>query len=132
MSLGSLGGRSEQAQAAAPSRSSVTPVRSQTEIATFTVFGDMTVSLSPKYRVIRGGKLVLVTFEATAAGTGSTVYRVVVDGVVVTSSFTATSSTLSQENTPTGGTVSSSSKMQIEITSAGMHAEAVFQVQMVT
>ena len=134
MSLGSLGGRTEQSQPPGVQVTKPTVRGSRLEVVTFVVVGTMEVGLTPRARVMRGGALTMLTFQATAAGTGTTTYRLVVNGVVFTSSISATSSTITKDTSvddsvlvPVSPTVEAGQKMQIEITAAGLHEQAVFQ-----
>lgn len=126
--VGMLGGRSEQAQPHAVQVVTPRVASSQMEVITFNVIDAMTVSTSPKGRVIRGGRLVMVTFEASAAGTGTTTYRVLIDGAAVTPTISHASSVVSAETSMNGNQVGAGSNVRIDITAAGMHDEAVFQI----
>lgn len=101
---------------------------SQEEIIDFCVVGDMEVATSSPCRVRTGGQVVAVNFDADAAGTGSTVFRVLVAGSVVGSSMTATSGTTQAGYYIGNVRVPAGSQLQAEITTAGMHVGAVIQV----
>ena len=128
-SVGFLGGRSEQAQA--PGVQVITPhvVEPQWEIITYTP-ATLAVDTSPKYRVLRGGRLTIVTFEAVGAGTSDTVWRILLNGTAVSPSLTESAATVSVQHSMLGNQVAARSNIRIDVTSAGGHTLPTFQVVM--
>ena len=128
-SVGFLGGRSEQAQA--PGVRVITPqiTTPRWEIITYTP-PTLSVATSPKYRVMLGGRLTIVTFEAVGVGTGNTVWRIILNGTAISPSLTESSATLSTDHSMNGNQVDAGANVRIDVTTAGGHTMPTFQVIM--
>lgn len=98
------------------------------ETIEFSVVGDMEVRTSGKYTVLLGGHISTI-FESNDVGTGDTEFDILLNGspigsgVVIDDAVTSQSDDFDEVAAP-------GDKLQLDITAAGMHPEAVVQVVM--
>lgn len=112
-------------------RSIRSPARTTAEeVATFSVVGDMEVTTSGIWKIETGGQIIDVSFEATDVGTGTTTFDILLDGVALGSGVSVAAGTTSQSDYIGNYRAAPGSRLQWDITAAGMHEKAVVKVRM--
>lgn len=98
------------------------------EVAVFSVVGDMAVSTSGKYRVIKGGLIDVVNFDSNGGATSDTEFDVWLNGSPIGSTIVIDQAD-DDDTIPVGSArAEPGDTLQIDLTAAGMHEQAVIEV----